>query len=131
MYEQLRAYSADLRSRVAAARGQPDAPRAQVAQHFGVSVSFITKLLRRQRTSGSLAPKPATGGRPRGLDAPVRARLVAQVRAQPDATLAELRAWLRPETGHTVGVVWRALAGHDLRRTKEPFTPPGATRPAS
>ena len=51
---------------MAAARVQPDAPRAQVAQRFGVSVSFITKFLRRQRTSGSLAPKPAhpwTNGR--------------------------------------------------------------------
>ena len=114
---------------MAAARGQPDAPRAQVAQRFGISVSFITKFLRRQRTSGSLAPKPATGGRPRGLDAPVRAHRYG--RAQPDATLAELQAWLRPEAGHTVGVVWRALAGHDLRRTKGPFTPPGAIRPAS
>ena len=75
---------------MAAARGQPDAPRAQVAQRFGISVSFITKFLRRQRTSGSLAPKLATGGRPRCLDAPVLARLMAQVRAQPDATLAEL-----------------------------------------
>ena len=129
----MRAYSADLRSRVAAACGQPDTPRAQVAQRFGVSLSFITKLLRRQRTSGSLAPKPATGGRPRCLEAPVQARLVAQVRAQPDATLAELQTWLRTEAGRTVcvGVVWRVLAEHNLRRKKKPSTPPSATHPAS
>ena len=59
----MRAYSEDLRSRVAAASGQPATLRAQVAQRYGVSVSFITKFLRRQKTSDSLAPKPAPAGR--------------------------------------------------------------------
>ena len=67
------------------------------------------------------------------MEAPVQARLVAQVRAQPDATLAELQTWLRTEAGRTVcvGVVWRVLAEHDLRRKKKPSTPPSAIPPAS
>ena len=82
-----------------------------------------------QRFAGSQAGHGRAAARPGRTGTGVPGGL--QVRAQPDATLAELQAWLRPEAGHTVGVVWRALAGHDLRRTKEPFTPPGATRPAS
>ena len=96
-------------------------------------MSFVTKLLRRQRAGGGLAPKPAAGGRARCLDASARALLVARVGQQPDVTLAELRALLVAERGQAVclGVVWRVLAEHDLRRKKKPSTPPGATRPAS
>ncbi|OWP61681.1 hypothetical protein CDA63_18245 [Hymenobacter amundsenii] len=55
-------YSFDLRTRVAAACEQPCSRQQQVAEHFGVSVSFIKKLRHRQRATGSLAPKPASGG---------------------------------------------------------------------
>ncbi len=129
----MRAYSEDLRTRVAGACGQAGATRQQVADRFGVSLSFVTKLLRRQRAGQGLAPKPATGGRPRCLDAAVRAVLVARVGQQPDVTLAELQQVLTAEHGQTVclGVVWRVLDEHDLRRKKKPSTPASATRPAS
>ncbi len=129
----MKAYSEDLRTRVAGACGHAGATRQQVADRFGVSLSFVTKLLRRQRAGGGLAPKPATGGRARCLDASARALLVARVGQQPDVTLAELRALLVAERGQAVclGVVWRVLAEHDLRRKKKPSTPPSATRPAS
>lgn len=129
----MRAYSEDLRTRVAAASGPAGATRQQVADRFGVSLSFVTKLLRRQRAGAGLAPKPATGGRPRCLAPSARALLVARVGQQPDVTLAELQALLVAERGQRVclGVVWRVLAEHDLRRKKKPSTPPSATRPAS
>ena len=129
----MKAYSEDLRTRVAGACGQSGATRQQVADRFGVSLSFVTKLLRRQRAGGGLVPKPATGGRARCLDAAARALLVARVGRQPDVTLAELQALLVAERGQAVrlGVVWRVLAEHDLRRKKKPSTPPSATRPAS
>ena len=129
----MRAYSEDLRTRVAGACGQAGATRQQVADRFGVSLSFVTKLLRRQRAGQGLAPKPASGGRPRCLDASAQALLVARVSQQPDVTLAELQELLAAERGQTVclGVVWRVLAEADLRRKKKPSTPPSATRPAS
>ncbi len=129
----MRAYSEDLRTRVAGACGQLGVTRQQVADRFGVSLSFVTKLLRRQRAGAGLAPKPATGGRPRCLAAADRAVLVARVGQQPDVTLAELQALLAAERGQTVclGVVWRVLDEHDLRRKKKPCTPGSATRPAS
>ncbi|MGI4835192.1 MAG: hypothetical protein ACRYFK_17195 [Janthinobacterium lividum] len=73
--------------------------RQQVANRFGMSLSFVTKLLRRQRAGAGLAPKPATGGRARGLNAAAQALLVARVGQQPDVTLAELQALLVPSAG--------------------------------
>ena len=123
----------DLRPRVAGACGPAGATHQQVAARFGGSLSFVTKRLRRQRAGQGLAPKPASGGRPRCLDAAAQALLVARVGQQPDRTLAEWRNLLAAERGQTVclGVVWRVLAEHDLRRKKKPCTLPSATRPAS
>jgi len=89
--------------------------------------------LHRQRTGQGLAPKPASGGRPRCLDAAAQLLLVARVGQQPDVTLAELQALLVAERGQQVclGVVWRVLNEADLRRKKKPCTPASATRPAS
>ena len=127
------AYSEDLRTRVAGACGQVGASYQQVADRFGVRLSFVAKLLRRQRAGQGLAPKAASGGRPRCLDASARALLVARVGQQPDVTLAELQGLLAAEGGQRVCVstVWQVLAAHDLRRKKKPSTPPSATRPAS
>ena len=129
----MRAYSEDLRTRVAGACGQGGATHQQVADRFGVSLSFVAKLLRRQRAGQGLAPKVASGGRPRCLDASARALLVARVGQQPGVTLAELQGLLAAEGGQRVclGVVWRVLDEADLRRKKKPSTPPSATRPAS
>ena len=60
------AYSMDLRERVAAAVDGGTARRA-AARTFRVSPSFVTKLLRRRRETGSLAarprpPRPAADG---------------------------------------------------------------------
>ena len=129
----MKAYSDDLRERVAAACQRPGQRQHAVAAQFGVSLSFVAKLLRRQRTSGTVAAKPWNGGPARCLDAAAQAQLVVWVGQQPDITLAELREALQVERGQRVclSTVWRVLAEHDLRRKKKPATPPSATRPAS
>ena len=118
----MQAYSLDLRQRVAQALAEPGARQAQVAARFCVSVAFVSKLVRRQRHTGSVAALPSRGGPPRCLDAQAQAWLVAQVGRQPDATLAELRDALTAETGQcvSVGAVWRVLDEHGLRRKKKP-----------
>ena len=68
---------------------------------------FTNKLLRHQRTSGSVAGRPRhTGPDPR-LDAAGDQRLLACLRAQPDATLAEIGQALAvaggPSLQHTAG----------------------------
>ncbi|MGI4737101.1 MAG: hypothetical protein ACRYG7_18175 [Janthinobacterium lividum] len=115
------AYSLDLRTRVVAAYRQPGARQAAVAAVFGVSVSFLKKLLRHERQTGSLASKPASGGRARYLNSEAQAWLVAYVGEHPDATLAELgQAW-QAQGGRPVGqtCLWQVLDEHDLRRKKK------------
>ena len=124
----MKAYSDDLRQRVAAC-AVPGRSLAQVAAQFAVSLSFVEKLRRRQRTSGSVAALPHRGGpAPRLTDAG-RATLLTCVAAQPDATLDELRQHLVVAGGPTLGrtALWSALQALDWRRKKRVSTPPSAT----
>ena len=125
----MKAYSLDLRERVAAACQQPGRSLGAVAAQFSVSVSFVEKLLQRQRTSGSLAPLPLRGGPAPCLDASSRADVVACLRQQPDATLDELRVWVAALGGPAVSpaTMGRAVQALDWRRKKRASTPPNAT----
>ena len=106
----MKAYSHDLRELEAAACAEPGAKIHQVAARFSVSLSFTDKLLHRQRTSGSVAelprhPGPARPGPAPRLDAAGGQRLLTCLRAQPDATLAE------------IGQALAAAGGPSLQRT--------------
>ncbi len=59
----MKAYSDDLRERVAAACATPGRSLPQVAAQFAVSLSFVEKLQQRQRTSGSVAALPHRASR--------------------------------------------------------------------
>jgi len=125
----MKAYSLDLRKRVAAACQQPGRTIGAVAAQFSVSVSFVEKLLQRQRTSGSLAPLPLRGGPAPCLDASSRADVVACLRQQPDATLDELRVWVAALGGPAVSpaTMGRAVQAVNWRRKKRASTPRNAT----
>ena len=124
----MKPYSADLRERIASACAVGDSSLGQVAARFSVSLSFVNKLLKRQRTSGSLAALPHRGGPAPLLDASARTQLAACVAQQPDATLEELRVQLAASGGPAVGrtTVWQGLRALDLRRKKRASTPPSA-----
>src|SRR5689334_3008922 len=83
-------YSMDLRERVVAACDAGGLTREQIATRFSVSVAWIRKLLRQRRETGSIAPRPRGGGRAPAFDAEADRRLREAVRADDDATLAEL-----------------------------------------
>ena len=125
----MKAYSLDLRERGAAACQQPGRTLGAVAAQFSVSVSFVEKLLQRQRTSGSLAPLPLRGGPAPCLDASSRADLVACLRQQPDATLDELRVWVAALGGPAVSpaTMGRAVQAVNWQRKKRASTPRNAT----
>lgn len=124
----MKAYSSDLRDRVAAASVQPGRTLGQVAAQFGVSISFVDKLLRRQRTTGSVAALPRRGGPAPRLDEPGRGLLTACLRQQPDATLDEVRVLLAATGGPALSrsAIWRAVQALDWRRKKKGSTPPNA-----
>ena len=129
----MKAYSLDLRKRVAAACRQPGSRVVAVADQFSVSVSFVEKLLHRQRTTGSVAALPPRSGPAPNLDAPARDELRACLRQEPDATLAELCTWLAAIGGPVVSqsTLWRAVQALEWRRKKRAPMPPNATRGAS
>ena len=121
----MKAYSLDLRERVAAACMQPGHTVGAVAAQFSVSVSFVAKLLRRQRQSGSLAALPHRSGPAPLLDTGGRAELAACLRQQPDATLDELCVWVAALGGPAVSpaTMGRAVQALEWRRKKRASTP--------
>jgi transposase len=86
------AYSMDLRERVVAACDEGVETRAEVAERFSVSQSWIRRLLQRRRETGSIAPKARGGGRSPAFAGEAADRLRQAVVADPDATLKELAA---------------------------------------
>lgn len=86
-------YSSDLRERVVTQVNAGNS-RREVARRFGVSPSFVVKLMQLVADTGSTTA--AKRGRPfgQGKLAGVTDALVARTEALPDTTLAELAAWL-------------------------------------
>ncbi|WP_167852164.1 transposase [Hymenobacter elongatus] len=125
----MKAYSLDLRKRVAGACGQPGSRVVAVAAQFSVWVSFVEKLLHRQRTTGCVAALPPRSGPAPDLDVAARDELRACLRQEPDATLAELCTWLAAIGGPAVSpsTLWRAVQALRWRRKKRASTPLNAT----
>jgi len=108
-------YSQDLRDRVLDTSG----PIRAVADRYGVSASYVSKAGMRLRLEGSRTTKPR-GGQRKAILAGREAELRARVAAVPDATLMELREWLRAEHGIKIciGALWNALTRWGLRFKK-------------
>jgi len=117
----MKTYSEDLRLRVVDAVDRAVGSQGQVAGLFGVSRTFVKKLLRQRRETGSLAPKPHGGGHRPKLDGKkceaVRAYIVE---VQDDASLAEVQAYVERRLKVTVSqaTVSRVLQQLGLPRKK-------------
>ena len=122
------AYSNDLRGRVVAAYDAGECTQEQVAARSAVSTSWVRKILRQRRDTGSIGPRPHGGGRAPAFDAEASLRLREAVRADDDATLEEL--------GRAAGVaccasaVHRALARLGITRKKSRGGRPSRTDPS-
>src|SRR4030095_12388547 len=89
----MRAYSLDLRTRVVGAVDKQIGTQKEVASLFGVGCTFIKKLLRQRRESGTLAPKSHGGGQVPKLAGPQREVVRSYiVREQDDATVEQVQA---------------------------------------
>jgi transposase len=126
----MEAYSLDLRERVVRACDDGLGTREEIAQMLGVSISFITKLLRRRRDEKTIAAKPHSGGGKPSLDSKDEKRVQKLVARQPDATLKELCRRLSDAGGAGVEswTMCRALKRLGLVRKKSPFTPRSGIR---
>jgi transposase len=118
-------YSQDLRDRVLAAydRGMET---QQIAEVFTVSKAWARRLKQRRRETGETAPRPMGGATVIKID---RARLAELVRAQPDATLEELRERLSVRCA--LSAVSMALKALGLSFKKRRCTRPSRTAPTS
>lgn len=127
------AYSIDLRHKILHACERRLGSQRALADLFGVSLSFVEKLLRRHRTTGAIAPKPHAGGQRPALDAAADALVRRLVRENTDITLAELCARVADEQGRRVSVatMCRLLQRLGLPRKKSRSTPASVTPRAS
>jgi len=124
-------YSLDLRRKIIEACERGAATQVEVAQFFGVSISFVEKLLRVYRQSGELEPHRKTPGRHPAIDPAARQQLVHWLEEQSDLTLAELAERLQSRCAIRVSLtaVCRLLRRLGLRRKKRPYMHQNATRP--
>lgn len=106
--------SIDLRQRIVRAVAVGGSLRA-VAARFGVSPSSVSKITRRWRETGSVAPKKMGGDRRSHAIEAFRERLFALIKETPDMTLEEVRTALA-EDGIAVGygAVWRFFKRHGI-----------------
>lgn len=100
----MNAYSSELREHIARAYDEGIGSQRALAARFHVSRSFVERLLRRRRETGSLAALPFSGGRRCALDA-AALRLVEQlVGRQKNLTLVALCERVERERGVRVSV---------------------------
>lgn len=113
----MQAYSLDLRERVVAAYEKGKTTISAVAGQYSVGETFVKKMLRQKRESGSLKRLPSRAGAKKVLEPKHRRWLAKQVKEQPDATLAELQTVLLER--QTVSVS-RATLSRELRQMRLP-----------
>jgi transposase len=124
------AYSDDLRQKLLQAVASQPVSKATLARTFGVSVSYLKGIVRRQKAGNSHA-LPHAGGVPRRLNAMQQEQLRQQVLAHPEQLLRELCDWLQAicQVQVSVSALCRLLQHMKLPRKKRHSTPPSATRP--
>jgi transposase len=119
----MKAYSLDLRQKILRACDQRLGSQRAIAALFGVSQSFIEKLLRRRRTTGDIAPRPRAGGRRAICNEAALACVGQLVQEQPDATLAELCTQLHAQQGLRVSVPTMGRLVKHLGLPRKKITP--------
>ena len=119
-----KSYSQDIRDRVFAASDDGE-PVGRIATMLRVSVSFVSKVLSRRRLTGQTQARPQRCHVVPKL-AGLHVAILAQVSSRPDATIAELRAWLLAthQVSASTGLMNKTLAALDLTFKKSPSTPP-------
>jgi Ser/Thr protein kinase RdoA (MazF antagonist)/transposase len=113
-------WSGDLRHKIVHAHARRLGSQRALAELFGVSVSFVEKLLHRHWSTWDVAPKPPAGGQQRRLEATAEVVIQEAVRATPDITLQELCARVADTQGLRVSIpmMCRALQRSGLPRKK-------------
>jgi transposase len=112
----MEAYDAEFRGAVLAACDTNEERRA-IALRFGVSESWLRRILQQRRETGQVAAKQAAPRRPKWhawAD-----WLVAKIAARPDIYLRELQAELKAERGEEACLGTLCAACHALEQSRK------------
>ena len=119
------AYSRDLRNKIVEAYESEEYTQREISELFGVSLSFLEKLLKRWRTTGSIEAKAFAGGRRSSLDEDAREFVRRCLKENQDATLEELCAKVFEDKGMLISVatMWRVTKQLGLPLKKRHSSP--------
>ena len=95
----MKAYSIDLREKIIKLHEGGKISQRQLAKQFDVALSFIEKLIKQYRQTGSVEPKKRIEQTPTKLNHEQLKVLEKIVEEHNDATLDELSQMLREQTG--------------------------------
>ena len=99
----MKAYSLDFRQKIIDTYLEDEISQRQLAERFKVALSFIEKLLKQYRETGSISPKIRLKQTPPKLNEQQLNILKEIVETNNDATLAEIRSQLEQKTGVLIG----------------------------
>lgn len=95
----MKAYSLDFRQKIMAVHHEGKTSQRQLAKRFNVALSFVEKLIKQEKETGSIAPKGHAGGSKPKLSDEQRQVVAALVSQNSDATLVELCDQLEERIG--------------------------------
>lgn len=111
----MKAYSLDFRQKIMEVHHEGKTSQRQLAKRFKVAVSFVEKLIKQEKETGSIVPKGHGGGTKPKLT-PEQKEVVAKlVTANNDSTLAELCDQLEAHVGVRVS---RSTMGRVTQKLK-------------
>lgn len=99
----MKSHSIEFRQKIIDVYESEPISQRQLAKRFCVAKSFVEKLLKQRRETGSIAPKVRTQQTPTKLNSEQLSTLAQLVEEHNDATLDELRQLLADETGVSIG----------------------------
>jgi transposase len=119
-----KSYSQDLRERVFAAADDGE-PVGRISSLLRVSVSYVSKVLSRRKLTGETTARPQRCHMVPKLSG-LHPAILTQVASRPDATIAELRAWLLEthKVSASTGLMNKTLVALELTYKKSRSMPP-------
>ena len=131
LYRRGKPYSQDLRERVFAASDEGDRV-GEVADQLQVSVSYVSKVLTRRRTTGETTARAQQSQQTPKLT-PLHPAIRAYVAERSETTIEQLRGWLMSahQVSASVGLIWHTLRLLGLTLKKSRSGPPSRIGPMS
>lgn len=109
----MKTYSIDLRKKIIEVLKEEKISQRQLAKRFRVALSFITKLVKQERETGTVEPRPYKRGVKLKLNQEQLRILSKLIEENNDATLSELCEMIKEKTGVAVS---RATMGRMTKR---------------